>query len=288
MNAMIKQDSPAFAMNEQELLGVLESSLYPGASKESIKLVIGYCKASGLDPMQKPVHIVPMWDSKASRMRDVIMPGVGSYRTQAARSGQYAGVTEPEFGPDVTENIGGVEITYPVWCRVTVKRRLPSGEIVEFSAVERWKENYAVKGGKEKSIAPNAMWAKRPYGQISKCAEAQALRKAFPEVGAQPTADEMEGKSLTEDNVIEGQFRKEPEKPEMPALTADLLEKQKPRILQALTAGTSTADGIIAKLQTKYVVDGAMQEAIRVMATPVPETPSNDEWLANYENGAPQ
>ena len=287
MNATIKQDSPAFAMNEQELLGVLESSLYPGASKESIKLVIGYCKASGLDPMQKPVHIVPMWDSKASRMRDVIMPGVGSYRTQAARSGQYAGVTEPEFGPDVTENIGGVEITYPVWCRVTVKRRLPSGEIVEFSAVERWKENYAVKGGKEKSIAPNAMWAKRPYGQISKCAEAQALRKAFPEVGAQPTADEMEGKSLAEDNVIEGQFRKEPEKPEMPALTPDLLEKQKPRILQALTAGTSTADGIIAKLQTKYVVDNSIQDVIRAMAVPEP-TQTNDEWLANYENGAPQ
>ena len=287
MNAMIKQDNPALAMNEQELLGVLESSLYPGASKESIKLVIGYCKASGLDPMQKPVHIVPMWDSKASRMRDVIMPGVGSYRTQAARSGQYAGVTEPEFGPDVTENIGGVEITYPVWCRVTVKRRLPSGEIVEFSAVERWKENYAVKGGKEKSIAPNAMWAKRPYGQISKCAEAQALRKAFPEVGAQPTADEMEGKSLTEDTVIEGQFRKEPEKPEMPVLTPELLEKQTPRILQALTAGTSTADGIIAKLQTKYVVDNSIQDVIRAMAVPEP-TQTNDEWLANYENGAPQ
>ena len=28
------------------------------------------------------------------------------------------------------------------------------------------------------------------------CAEAQALRKAFPEVGSQPTADEMEGKTL--------------------------------------------------------------------------------------------
>ena len=157
---------------------------------------------------------------------------------------------------------------------MTVKRRLPSGEIVEFSAVERWKENYAVKGGKEKSIAPNAMWAKRPYGQISKCAEAQALRKAFPEVGAQPTADEMEGKSLTEANVIEGQFRKEPE---MPALTPDILEKQKPRILQALTAGTSTADAIIAKLQTKYVVDGAMQflsdctHALAGQTVPIPD-----------------
>lgn len=197
MNAIAKHDSGALALSEAEVLGVLRSSLYPGAADASIKMVLSYCKAAGLDPMQKPVHIVPMWDREAGRMRDVIMPGIGSYRTQAARSGDYAGVTEPEFGPDVTEAIGGQSVTYPQWCRVTVKRRLGDGAIAEFTAREFWKENYAIKGGKDKSIAPNAMWAKRPYGQLAKCAEAQALRKAFPEFGSQPTADEMEGKALT-------------------------------------------------------------------------------------------
>lgn len=190
---------PALAMDENTLIAVLENSLYPGAASTSISLVINYCRAAGLDPMQKPVHIVPMWDGKAQRMRDVVMPGVGLYRTQAARTGMYAGVTEPEFGPDTTETIGGVEITYPAWCRVSVRRQLPTGAIVDFSAVERWKENYATAGGKEKSIAPNAMWKRRPYAQLAKCAEAQALRKAFPEMtGAQPTADEMEGRGLDE------------------------------------------------------------------------------------------
>ena len=66
------------------------------------------------------------------------------------------------------------------------------------TAKELWKENYAVKGGQEKSVAPNAMWTKRPYGQIAKCAEAQALRKAFPEIGSEPTADEMAGKTINE------------------------------------------------------------------------------------------
>lgn len=205
MNAIVKTDAvPALQMNEAELINVLQSSLYPGAKLESIKMVVSYCKAAHLDPMQKPVHIVPMWDSKAGAMRDVIMPGVGLYRTQAARSG-CAGVTEPEFGPDISKNIGGKEIIYPQWCRVTVKRRLSTGEIAEFTAKEIWTENYAIQGGKDKSIAPNAMWTKRPYGQLAKCAEAQALRKAFPEIGSEPTADEMEGKALHDyQDAIEG------------------------------------------------------------------------------------
>jgi len=171
--ALHKESFPSLAMSEDELMKVLRNSLYPGAQDESIKMVIGYCKASGLDPMQKPVHIVPMWDSKLGAMRDVIMPGVGSYRTQAARSGEYAGVSEPEFGPDVTETIGGQKITFPSWCRVTVKRRISGEFVAEFSATERWIENYAVKGGKEKSIAPNAMWTKRPYGQLAKCFDSE-------------------------------------------------------------------------------------------------------------------
>ncbi len=200
MNAITRAEAsalPAIQMDDSELIHVLQNSLYPGAALSSIKLVVSYCKASAMDPMQKPVHIVPMWDSEAKQMRDVIMPGIGLYRTQAARNG-CAGITEPEFGPDVTEEIGGVRITYPAWARVTVKRVIASGQVVDFTAKEFWKENYAVKGGQAKSIAPNAMWTKRPYGQIAKCAEAQALRKAFPEIGSAPTADEMEGKSLND------------------------------------------------------------------------------------------
>lgn len=194
-----KHEGGALALAESELLQVLQSSLYPGAAPASIKLVIGYCKAAGLDPMQKPVHIVPMWDAKAGQMRDVIMPGVNLYRTQAARSGQFAGMSEPEFGPDRTEKVGGQEITFPDWCRVTVKRTMANGTVAEFTAREYWTENYATKGGKEKSIAPSAMWTKRPRGQIAKCAAAQALRIAFPEIASQPTADEMEGKALHPD-----------------------------------------------------------------------------------------
>lgn len=195
-NIVTQQQNAVVAQTEEELIRVLQNSLYPGAQIGSVQMVLGYCQAAGLDPMQKPVHIVPMWDSKSGSMRDVIMPGVNLYRTQASRTGKFAGMSDPEFGPMIEETLGGVAIRYPESCRVVVKRMLDNGTIAEFSATEYWIENYAMKGGKEKSVAPNAMWMKRPRGQIAKCAEAQALRKAFPECGSQPTAEEMEGKYI--------------------------------------------------------------------------------------------
>ena len=192
----------------EELRTVLQSSLYPGASNAAVDLVVGYCKAASLDVMQKPVHIVPMWDKEAKKMRDVIMPGIGLYRIQAARTGEYAGISDPEFGEDVSGLVGGKEITYPKWCKVTVRRRLPNGVIGEFSAVERWIENYAT--ASKDTASPNAMWHKRPYAQLNKCAEAQALRKAFPEVGAAPTAEEMDGKTMfDEQNIVQDSPKKE-------------------------------------------------------------------------------
>lgn len=198
-NVLALQPGGSVALSDEDLIDVLTQSLYPGAQRQSVKLVLGYCRAAGLDPMQKPVHIVPMWDGKAKQMRDVVMPGVGLYRTQASRTGTFAGQTEPEFGPMITQKLNGFEITYPEWAKVTVKKTMPGGSVAEFTAVEYWIENYAVKGGADKSIAPNAMWAKRPRGQIAKCAAAQALRLAFPEMGAQPTAEEMEGKTMHDD-----------------------------------------------------------------------------------------
>lgn len=195
MSNIVKHEPrlPAMQMDEQELMQVLQSSLYPGAEPASIKMVLGYCKASGLDPMRKPVHIVPMWDSKARKMRDVTMPGIGLYRTDAARTGEHVGTDEPVFGPMVEYDLSGTKVTVPEWCKVTVYR-LKNGLKCAYTATEYWIENYAT--ASKDTTAPNTMWRKRGRGQLAKCTEAQALRKGFPEVGNQPTADEMEGKVM--------------------------------------------------------------------------------------------
>lgn len=182
-------------IDDKQLINVLQNSLYPGASAESCALVLQYCKAAKLDPMMKPVHIVPMWDSKLGRMRDVIMPGIALYRIQAERSGEFLGCSQVEFGPMVTIELGGINVKVPEFAKITAKRAVGQ-HIAEHTAVEYFVENYAEKGGKDKSKAPNTMWLKRPRGQLAKCAEAQALRRAFPELAIGETAEEMEEKTL--------------------------------------------------------------------------------------------
>jgi len=206
---------PALAMDEAELIEVLRSSLYPGASDSSIKMVVAWCRASGKDPIKRPVHIVPMRVKKAGagkeeeryEYRDVIMEGIGSLRTDAQRTGQFAGMKAAVFGPDKTMKLGPKEYTFPEWCELTVLRLVAGGHVAEFSSGRvRWLETYATK--KWDSVEPNAMWAKRPYGQIEKCAEALALRRGFPEIGSQPTETEMRGKTIGDDDddavVIDG------------------------------------------------------------------------------------
>lgn len=195
----VTPDALALRGIDESTWSALKNSIYPGAKDESVLMAVDYCRARQLDPLMKPVHLVPMSvkDSKTGRneWRDVVMPGVGLYRIQADRSGNYAGAKEPIFGNLVEREFnGGVKVSFPEWCQYSVFKRMADGKIVEFVSKEYWIENYATAG--RDTDAPNAMWKKRPYAQLAKCCEAQALRKAWPEIGQQPTAEEMEGKTL--------------------------------------------------------------------------------------------
>lgn len=263
MSAVMKQVDQAPAMSESALVEVLSGSLYPGAAHNSVVMVLAYCQAAHLDPMLKPVHIVPIWNKDLRKMQDTVMPGIGLYRIQAARTGQYAGISDPEFGPTISAKLSGVDVTYPEWCRVTVKRQMSNGLVAEFTANERWLENYATAG--KDSIAPNAMWKKRAFAQLAKCAEAQALRKAFPEVGSAPTADEMEGKTFEEpvrDVSPQQQTRPEAEPESLPAYADELLEENLVKWQPLIDAGRTSPEHLIATISSKYVLTDAQKEKI--------------------------
>lgn len=257
--------------------GAICSTIYPGAKADSVLMAVDYCKARQLDIMLKPVHLVPMQVKDAQTgqksWRDVPMPGIGMYRIQASRSGDEAGHDEPEFGPTIEHEFDGsdwngnpvkVKVRYPEWCKYTVYK-VVNGSRVPYTAKEFWLENYAQQSAK--SEAPNAMWKKRPFAQLAKCAEAQALRKGWPEIGQQPTAEEMEGKHFEKDM---GAARRSPEPesvttPDLPALGDDEWRTGFPKLEGAIEAGRKTALEIIKTLSTKYTLtDEQKQELHKV------------------------
>lgn len=184
---------------------VLVDQIFPAAkSVESVMMALAYCRKRNLDIFKKPVHIVPMWSSAKKQMVETVWPGIAEIRTTASRTGEYAGIDAVEFGPMVERTFSGQtgghnsdtvtkKVRFPEFASVVVYR-IVAGQKCAYHAKVFWEETYATIG---KSDVPNDMWAKRPRGQLDKCVEAAALRKAFPEeLGNTYAAEEMEGRSL--------------------------------------------------------------------------------------------
>lgn len=203
---------------------VLTNSIFVGAQPQSIMMAVEYCKARGLDIMKKPCHIVPMWvkDAKTNKggMRDIIMPSITEQRITAARTGEYAGQDAAVFGEMVTIRFGNVDHVVPDFCTITVYR-IVQGQKVPFTHTEYFEEACAT----TKDGGLNTMWTKRKRGQLAKCAEAGALRKAFPEeIGNEYTVEEMQGKTININGVEEIEVS-EPQKIEMDITNDDDLYK---------------------------------------------------------------
>lgn len=174
----------------------LVEAIFPNAqSVESVILALSYCRARTLDPFKRNVHIVPIWDSNRKCLVDTIWPGIGELRTTAFRTGEYAGRDPAAFGPDLTQKVGTMEVTFPEWAQVTLYRMVKGNRVAFSGPRVYWLETYAVK--RRDDDTPNEMWATRTRGQIEKCAEAAALRAAFPEeVGSDYIPEEVQHKHV--------------------------------------------------------------------------------------------
>ena len=181
----------------------LVDAVFPSAKTiEGVMLALSYCRSRKLDPFKRPVHIVPVWNSTLNREVETVWPGIGELRTTAHRTGLYQGCDSCEFGPNVTKEFAGdvgrrgspkmetIDVTFPEWAQLTVYRSDRNGSVSTWHGPRvYWLETYGRRG---KSEVPNEMWARRSRGQLEKCAEAAALRRAFPEeVGEQLVNDEI-------------------------------------------------------------------------------------------------
>lgn len=204
---------------EQSQWKALTDAIFPAAkSVDGVMLAIDYCRARKLDIFKRVVHVVPMWNSTLGEEVDTVWPGVGELRTTASRTTQYAGNDECVFGPPKTQSFEAVkerpargqqqastqraqcpQFTFPEWAQITVYKMVQGQRVAFVGPRVRFTETFS---GTKGLRVPNDRWQLAPYQMLEKCAEAAALRRAFPEeLGDEWTAEEMEGKET-----IEGSF----------------------------------------------------------------------------------
>lgn len=154
-------------------------------------------KSTGLDPAKREIYAIfrnTKQKDGTYKPRMSIQTGIDGFRVAAERSGQYGGSKEPEFeydeGAQITVNYSGTPKKVPNKAKVTVYKVFKD-RVLETTRTANWADYYP--GEKE-----GTMWRKFPEVMLAKCAEAQALRAAFPNLGQLYLEEEMQGPDPSE------------------------------------------------------------------------------------------
>jgi len=187
-----------FGKLERSQIDLIKRTVAKGASDDELKLFIQVCKGANLNPFMKQVFLVPRWDSKEGKEIRAIQVSIDGLRAIAEEGGAYAGNEDPEFTGEETIILekNDKEVKHPLAAKVTVYK-IVEGNRYPFTATARWEEYYP--GAKM-----GFQWHVRPYLMLGKCAEALALRKAFPKLlsgmYAQEELDRSTGEKSDEQN----------------------------------------------------------------------------------------
>lgn len=164
----------------REKVDLLKRTVARGATDDELALFAHVCKRTGLDPFARQIYAVKRWNSQDGKESMALQTGIDGYRLIADRTGCYAGSSDPEY-------VLGVD-GYPDVAKVTITK-LVNGVPCAFTSSARWDEYVQ----KTKDGKPTHMWHKMPFLMLGKCAEALALRKAFPaELSGLYTHEEMQ------------------------------------------------------------------------------------------------
>jgi len=151
----------------EDQVKLIKSQVAPNATDSELQMFLYQCKRTGLDALTRQIYCI----HRGGKM--TIQTSIDGFRVIAERSGDYAGQDEPIFN----EQDGKI-----ISCKVTVYRfkgdlRYPAAVGVAYMAEYN---------------AGNTMWNKMPHTMLAKCAEALALRKAYPQdLSGLYTTDEM-------------------------------------------------------------------------------------------------
>lgn len=161
-----------------EQVQLLKNTIAKGTTDEEFSLFMTVAMQMELNPFLRQIHAVRRWDPEQERMVMQIQTGIDGYRLMAERSGVYGGQEGPWWCGDDGQWVDvWLAKVAPAAAKVVVHR---TDKPRPFIAIALWTEYAQTK----KDGTLTAMWRKRGPGQLAKCAEALAFRRAFPiEIG---------------------------------------------------------------------------------------------------------
>ncbi|MGI8926787.1 MAG: recombinase RecT, partial [Tepidiformaceae bacterium] len=153
---------------------IIANVLGRGLTEGDLRAYAAICKHTGLDPFRKQIYA---WKDNG---RLTIHVSVGGWRAFAARTGSYAGQTEPQWcGPDGAWRDVWLEEAPPAAARVGVYRVGAPEAIFGVVTFREFARTQARTGAKGPTL-----WDEKPAHMLAVRAEHQALQKACPEAFA--------------------------------------------------------------------------------------------------------
>ena len=153
------------------------------ATQDELDLFLYVCGEKNLNPLTREIYAMRNKEGKLT-----FMTSIDGLRIQAERTQVYAGQKGPFWcGEDGVWKDVWLEDSYPAAAKVGVLRHgfvEPVWGIAKFKSYAQWMDEW-LKGpdGKKRPTGKKVLvgfWAKGDEHMLAKCAEAIALRKAFP------------------------------------------------------------------------------------------------------------
>lgn len=151
---------------DDDKVGLIKRTIAKDATDDELALFLHQAQRTGLDPLARQIYFQKYNTRNGPQI--AIITGIDGYRLVAVRTGLYAGNDAPEFEGRI--NYQGNDV--PAKASVTVYR-IVGNRRCAFTASVYWNE-YCPAPPKD------YQWKKMPHVMLAKCAEAAALRKAFP------------------------------------------------------------------------------------------------------------